>query len=119
MSQRGTSNGGNDTGSAIIIQGSQLSGNLLHGLRSHIPGMRVTTPAGQCPRILFRGELSARGHGNPTVYVDGVMMIDTCILNEISTNDVERVEVYVGGNSPYGNLQRNPFGIIFIVRQKE
>ena len=102
-----------------MIRGSELAGNVLQSMRGRIPAMRVTTASGECPRILFRGELTIRGQRNPTVYVDGALMSDTCILNEISANDVDYIEVYPGGNTPHGNLQRNPFGVILIVRRKE
>jgi hypothetical protein len=102
--------------SAIVVRGSELSGNLLEGLRSRIPTMTVTTPSGECPRIVFRGPRSIRNQGNPTVYVDGTLMRDTCVLYQISATDIDYVEVYPSGISSHPGVQRNPFGLILVYR---
>lgn len=102
--------------SAIVVRGSDLTGNLLDGLRTRIPAMRVSTPAGECPRIVFRGPRSIRNQGNPSVYVDGTLMRDTCVLNQISATDVDHVEVYPSGNTSHVGVQRNPFGLILVYR---
>lgn len=102
--------------SAIVVRGSDLAGNLLDGLRTRIPTMRVSTPAGECPRIVFRGPRSIRNQGNPSVYVDGTLMRDTCVLTQMSGADVEYVEVYPSGNTSHVGVQRNPFGLILVYR---
>ena len=101
---------------AIVVRGSELSGNLLEGLRSRIPTMTVSTPSGECPRIVFRGPRSIRNQGNPTVYVDGTLMSDTCVLYQISATDIDYVEVYPSGNTSRPGVQRNPFGLILVYR---
>lgn len=102
--------------SAIVVRGSDLAGNLLDGLQTRIPSMRVSTPAGECPRIVFRGPRSIRNQGNPSVYVDGTLMRDTCVLNQMSAQDVDHVEVYPSGNTSHVGVQRNPFGLILVYR---
>jgi hypothetical protein len=103
-------------GSAIVVRGSEIAGNLLEGLRTRIPAMRVSTPTGECPRIVFRGPRSIRNQGNPSVYVDGTLMRDTCVLAQISASDVDHVEVYPSGISSRVDVQRNPFGLILVYR---
>ena len=103
-------------GSAIVVRGSQLSGTLLDGLRSRIPTMTVYTPPGECPHIVFRGQRSMRSQGDPSVYVDGTLMGDTCGLSQIFAGDVERVEIYPSGNTSRAGIQHNPFGLILIFR---
>jgi hypothetical protein len=105
-------------GSATVIQGSELSGNLLQSLRNRVPSMTVSEGSGECPRISFRGQ-RALEHRPPTVYVDGAMMLDTCILNQISAMEVERVEVYPSGNASLPGVQRNPFGVILVYRIRQ
>jgi hypothetical protein len=103
-------------GSAIVVRGSEIAGNLLDGLRVRIPTMRVSTPTGECPRIVFRGPRSIRNQGNPSVYVDGTLMRDTCVLTQISASDVDHVEVYPSGITSHAGVQRNPFGLILVYR---
>jgi hypothetical protein len=104
--------------SAIVVKGSDLSGNLLDALRYRVPSMRVSTPSGECPRIVFRGIRSIRNQANPTVYLDGTRMSDTCILNQLSTNDIDFVELYPSGNAARSSYERNPFGLILIFRRQ-
>ena len=105
-------------GSATVVAGSELSGNLLHSLRSRVPSMSVSQPPGQCPRITFRGERAFQ-YRPPTIYVDGTMMLDTCILNQISATDVDYVEVYPNGSSGRPGVQSNPSGVILVYRIRE
>lgn len=102
--------------SAIVVRGSDIAGNLLEGLRTRIPTMSVSTPTGECPRIMFRGPRSIRSQGNPSVYVDGTLMRDTCVLTQISASDVDHVEVYPSGIASHAAVQRNPFGLILVYR---
>src|SRR5688572_14747868 len=76
--------GSTPDGSAIIVRGADLPpGALLESLRTRVPTMTVITRQGECPRILFRGQRSMRNVGNPGVYVDGTLMLDTCVLTQI------------------------------------
>jgi len=105
-------------GSATVIRGSELSGNLLQSLRNRVPSMTVSDRAGECPRISFRGQ-STLDHRPPTVYVDGAMMLDTCILNQISASEVDYVEVYSNGLTGRAGVQSNPSGVILVFRVRE
>jgi hypothetical protein len=106
-------------GSAIIVRGSELSGTLLDGLRVRVPTMMVSTQGGGCPNIMFRGPRSIRNQANPSVYVDGTLMVDTCILTQITASDVERVEIFPSGGTSRPGIQRNPFGVIMVFRVRE
>lgn len=102
--------------SAIVVRGSEIAGSLLDGLRTRVPMMTVSTPTGECPRIVFRGPRSMRNQGNPSVYVDGTLMRDTCVLYQISATDIDYVEVYPSGITSHAGVQRNPFGLILVYR---
>lgn len=104
--------------SGIVIQGSELSGNLLESLRGRVGAMTIAYAPGECPRITFRGVRSIRNQANPGVYVDGTMMLDTCILEQISSNDVEYIEIYPSGQSSRADIQRHPFGLILVFRRR-
>jgi hypothetical protein len=105
-------------GSATVIAGSELSGNLLQSLRNRVPSMAVSERSGECPRISFRGQ-RALEHRPPTVYVDGAMMLDTCILNQIGSTEVDYVEVYPNGLTGRAGVQSNPSGLILVFRVRE
>jgi hypothetical protein len=106
------------TGSATRIAGSEMSGNLLQSLRNRVPSMTVSERSGECPRIAFRGQ-RALDHRPPTVYVDGAMMLDTCILNQISSSEVDYVEVHPNGLTGRAGVQSNPSGVILVFRVRE
>jgi hypothetical protein len=117
----GTSTGtraSSPSGSATVIQGSEMSGNLLQSLRNRVPSMAVSERSGECPRISFRGQ-RALEHRPPTVYVDGAMMLDTCILNQISSSEVDYVEVHPNGLTGRPGVQSNPSGVILVFRVRE
>ena len=105
--------------SATVIRGDEISGSVLESMRTRIPTMRVATNVGPCPRIAFRGDLSARNQGNPSIYIDGTLMADTCALDAVSPHDIDFIEVYPSGNTPRATIRRNPFGLILIFRRQE
>ena len=55
----------------------------------------------------------------PTVYIDGTLLSDTCALTSVSPNDLDRVEVYTSGDTPYATIRRNPAGVIIVYRKRE
>ena len=90
-------------------------GNLLDALRGRAATMTITVPrAGDCTRIVFRGQRSVQNQDNPGIYVDGTRMVDTCILSQLSTAEIDFVEIYPSGNTSRANIARNPFGLILI-----
>lgn len=107
------------TGSATVVRGSELGGDLLQGLRNRVPSMTVSERSGECPMILFRGQRSINSQRNPDVYVDGTRVFDTCILNQISTMAIDSVEVYPNGDAMRPGVQQSPFGVILIFRVME
>jgi hypothetical protein len=102
----------------LVMRGTEMSGSVINALQTRMPSARINT-RGPCPQIVFRGDLSARNPTNPSVYVDGTLMGDTCVLNSIYAQDVDRVEIYSNGNTPYSTIQRNASGVILIFRRRE
>lgn len=105
-------------GSAIIIRSAEISGNVLQAMRTKIPSIRISSTAG-CPQIAFRGNVSLHNQPNPTVYIDGTLIADTCALQSVSATELDRVEVYTSGDTPYASIRRNPAGVIIIYRRRE
>lgn len=95
---------------AVILTGTALedgSGSVLAAMRGKVPSLRVQQTRG-CPEISLRNYvtyIAGSGYANPHVYVDGTRATDTCILESLRTNDVQRVEVY-----PQGVTRRPGYG---------
>jgi hypothetical protein len=86
---------------AIILSAEALGEgprSLLAAMSGKVPNFRVRRPyASTCPEITLRGHSSIQTVANPHVYVDGTRTSDTCILDTLRSDDVERVEVYPQG----------------------
>ena len=101
-------------GSALILRGSELGGhNFLDGLRTRVQNVTVTYSQTGCPRITLRGR---RAGGNPGVYIDGTLLADTCALLDLSSSDVDVVEIYRSGNTRRPGIRSNPNGLILVYR---
>jgi hypothetical protein len=90
-------------GGATVVQGADLvsrGGSLLEALKGRVSNMRVDRMQGRCPLITLRGQKTIIGSTDPTIYIDGTRMGDTCSLDQVQVVSVERVEVYAGGISP-------------------
>ena len=99
-------------GSAVILRGPDLGGgNLLDAMRTRVQNVSVTTSQTGCPRITFRGR-----RANPSIYIDGTLLGDSCALQNVSTSDVEFVEIYRSGNTRRPGYRNNPGGLILVFR---
>lgn len=90
-------------GGATVVQGRDLigrGGNLLDALKGRVSNMRVERAQGHCPLITLRGQKTIMGSTDPSIYIDGTRMGDTCSLEQVQVVSVERVEIYAGGISP-------------------
>jgi hypothetical protein len=96
-----------------------MNGTLLDAIRTNVPATRIGSEPGECPRIMFRGDLSALQRRDPSIYIDKTLMADTCILNSILAQDVDSMQVYPSGLVSDGTMQRNPAGVIVIYRRQE
>jgi len=102
---------------AVILTGRALtesSGSVLAAMTGKVPNLRVGRRAGQCPEITLRSNVSAQGEVNPHVYVDGTRATDTCILESLRTDDVERVEVYPQGFTTRPGYGTHAHGLILV-----
>lgn len=101
--------------SARVTRAEHFRGrsSVLSVLQSRNAGMQVQRGSG-CPQITLRGRNSVNGSSNPVVYVDGNRTSDTCILEMLDPDDVDRVEVYPGGVAPGGRPATSPTGLILV-----
>jgi hypothetical protein len=99
-----------------VIEGEELRAGgvrLLDGLRGRVSIMQVSHGGG-CPQVVLRGPRTIAGSTRPEVYVDGTRMTDTCILDQIRSAEVERVEIYAGGARAQGAYRSGPNGLIVV-----
>ena len=102
---------------AIVLEGQALRdgpGSLLAAMKGKVPNLRVHYGQGQCPEISLRGYTSFEQVANPQVYVDGTLTSDTCILESLRTDDVERVEVYPQGFTTRPGYGTHAPGLILV-----
>ena len=101
---------------AVILTGSALAdgpGTVLAAMSGKVPNFRVRH-SGHCPEIILRANTSFQGEVNPQVYVDGTRASDTCILETLRTEDVERVEVYPQGFTTRPGYATHAHGLILV-----
>jgi hypothetical protein len=102
---------------AIILAGPALKdgpGTVLAAMSGKVPNFRVRRHTGQCPEITLRNQVSFQAVSNPHVYVDGTRTADTCILESLRTEDVERVEVYPQGFTTRPGYGTHAHGLILV-----
>ncbi len=90
---------------------------LLDVMTRNIPSMRVRSTSA-CPAVSLRGPNTAPGITEPAVYVDGVRMMDTCILSSLNAIDVRRVEIYANGVTGRPGYAVNAHGLILIFMRR-
>ena len=98
-------------GGGYVIDGRALQdgpGSIVAALNHKVPNFRLHQTPGtttDCPVISLRNAVSFQSVVNPHVYVDGIRTTDTCVLRQLRTHDVARVEVY-----PMGVTRRPGYG---------
>jgi hypothetical protein len=112
-----------NTGSAIVLEGEDFRGRgqtLLRIMAERVSGMSVNY-GGQCPSIQIRGRKSLFGNNDPLIYVDGARALNTCVLDDMSPDPVQRVEVYPSGVSyrPGYDTSRNGLILVFVLDGSE
>ncbi|HSJ06490.1 MAG TPA: hypothetical protein VK936_07305 [Longimicrobiales bacterium] len=113
----GTSDSVTREGNAFILAGADLvesRGSLLSTMQGRIPNLRLRRQSGECPEISLRSHSSALSPVNPHVYVDGTRTADTCILESLRGEDVERVEVYPQGVTNRPGYATHAHGLILV-----
>ena len=113
------SGGAGPSGDAYVLASEELSrmgsGTLLQALVGRVPTMQVLQRTGyRCPSVIFRGSKTVLGDPNAAVYVDGTPATDTCILQQLRVQDVERVEVYPSGIARSPGYAPHATGLILV-----
>jgi hypothetical protein len=107
----GASNG---IGNAIVIGDESFgsaAGSILTVLKTHIRSMSVA-PTDGCPHILLRPGRSQSAEA--LIYIDGQRMSDTCILDGLNLEAIQRVEVYPSGVTQRPGYRTNAGGLILV-----
>jgi hypothetical protein len=101
----------------IVLTGEDLEdgrGNVLNAMQGKVPNFRFRRIGNECPQISLRNAVTFRSLANPHVYVDGTRATDTCILESLRTDDLERVEVYPMGVTTRPGYGRHAHGLILL-----
>jgi hypothetical protein len=104
------------SGNAFVLAGDQLwqrSSDLLSIISNRISAVQVRRTS-HCPNITMRGQKTYVGSTDADIYVNGTRAGNTCLLELMRTEDVERVEVYPMGVTNTPGVAPNPNGIILI-----
>ena len=104
-------------GGAFVLTGVALTdgpGSLLATLTGKIPNFRLQRNSGRCPIITLRNAVVFQGVVEPHVYVDGTRATDTCVLRQLRSHDVARVEVYPTGTTRRPGYRQHAHGLILV-----
>lgn len=104
------------SGGAFVLAGDQLwqrSSDLLSIISNRISAVRVRR-TGHCPNVTMRGQKTYLGSTDADIYVNGTRAGNTCLLEQMRAEDVERVEVYPMGVTSTPGVAPNPNGVILI-----
>jgi hypothetical protein len=103
------------SGGAFVLEGEQLwerNTDLLTVL-SRMSGVQIRRND-PCPSITMRGAKTYMGSLDPHIYVNGTQAGNTCLLEMMRTDDVERIEVHPSGVSNRPEYAPSPNGLILI-----
>ena len=112
-----TEGGIRNDGGATIISGRALDeqrGTILDTMEGRVPGMQILRYHDKCPQVAIRAHQTFQTVVNPYVYVDGTRAGDTCILNQLVTDNVESIEIYPMGVTMRPGYATHAHGLILI-----
>lgn len=106
---------------ATVVTADELArtnGSVLQAIRGKIPNMKIDLSPERCPAITLRTFKRFRGENYPQVYLDGTRAQNTCILETLAAQDVERVEVYPQGFTTRPGYSTSTHGLILLFSRK-
>lgn len=105
------------TANAMVLKSEQLhlleGRSVLEALQADVPALHIAQSS-DCPSLSLRGPNPTPGLIEPTVYVDGAAASNTCVLEDLSTDQIARVEVYPSGFTPRPGYAPNARGLILL-----
>ncbi|MGD2121584.1 MAG: hypothetical protein PVJ76_07560 [Gemmatimonadota bacterium] len=102
---------------ATIISGRALDdrrGSLLDTMEGRVPGMQIQRHPDRCPEVTLRSHIPYNSPIDPLIYVDGTRTGDTCILNQLTTDNVESIEIYPMGVTMRPGYATHAHGLILV-----
>jgi hypothetical protein len=109
------------TAHAMVLKSEQLhlleGRSVLEALQADVPSLHIAQSS-DCPSLSLRGPNPTPGLIEPTVYVDGAAASNTCVLEDLSTDQLARVEVYPSGFTPRPGYAPNARGLILLFTRR-
>ena len=92
--------------------------NPMQAIQGSVPGLNIgaVTTAGEDPELSIRGTTSLSTDQSPLIVIDGIIYSGS--LSEISTNDIERIDVLKDASSAAIFGSRSANGVILITTKK-
>lgn len=103
--------GGGTVITSAVLQKENRS--LLDVMKSRLPFMTVFDSI-PCPEVYLRGPSTIASPSNPAIYVDAQRATNTCVLEDLSSIDIDHVEIYPSGVSPRPGYLNDPYGLVII-----
>ncbi len=103
-------------GNAIVIQNESIDpsrGSILSIIQDHVRGMSVDRTA-ECPRIVLRAGSGRSQVAQALVYVDRQRFSDSCVLETINLESIDRIEIYPSGVTQRAGYTNNSGGLILV-----
>lgn len=104
------------TFSGVVLDGDDFAGgeSLLRTMAGRMSNLAVLRSNRGCPEVQLRGRQTIRASTAPSIYVDGARAVNTCVLDEIVSSEVRRVEVYPMGVHTGYAADRNGLILVFL-----
>lgn len=107
-------------GATVVTAGElvRTNGSVLQAIQGKIPNMKVDASPQRCPAITLRASKRFTGVNYPDVYVDGIRAQNTCILETLGAQDVNRVEIYSQGFTTRPGYGTSGHGLILLFMRR-
>ncbi|NIQ56778.1 MAG: TonB-dependent receptor plug domain-containing protein, partial [Gammaproteobacteria bacterium] len=107
---------------ATVVSAAELHdshGSVLRAIMGKVPNMKVNfVGLDRCPAIALRSFEEIHGNNFPDIYLDGTRANNTCILESVRAEDLDRVEIYPQGFTRRPGYGTSTHGLILLFSRR-